>query len=529
MLRLLLSARTSQLRSHLFKFKRPFATESKQVSKNPVRRAALLVFGAGATTYSLAIYAAYNNDSIKNYVTEYVPGGDYSLEILEKGIEAWSDAFPNSQDFLDTSKAKELWLSVKKSSADTYEKLPDIIGTYNRVSTALKAPKDATAEDKIRSAKEIAKYSAELERALKPLLPEHQDATLNNRMASLVKELSAIIKELANNTPENAPPTLLKARSCLMALLNNINIIQEDKESAIQKATKVEKDNFKQLFESKMLEKTQSHTAEIAAIQQETESRWKSDFDLREKEYEAKTIEKLKQCTEEFALQLQEELAKQSKDLEIRYRKNISAEIDKERSQRLARLEVLMMKIKSLETLTSHNNSLISRSLAIHQLTSFVDIIEANLNEGYKKPFFRELIAVKQLSRYFPLLSEIARSIPEEAAMEGIDSVDALKCSFNCLAKEIEKVALFPANGGIISYLVSWGLSNFLFKPVAPIEGKDTHSVLSRVRYFLEHNNLDSATRELNQLEGWARILAQDWIVSARKHLELTQAFEVSL
>ncbi|KAK9730446.1 MICOS complex subunit mic60, partial [Basidiobolus ranarum] len=44
---------------------------------------------------------------------------------------------------------------------------------------------------------------------------------------------------------------------------------------------------------------------------------------------------------------------------------------------------------------------------------------------------------------------------------------------------------------------------------------------------FLRENDLETAAREFNQLKGWPKNIAKDWIASARTHLEVKQALEV--
>ncbi|KIY67283.1 hypothetical protein CYLTODRAFT_353529, partial [Cylindrobasidium torrendii FP15055 ss-10] len=59
------------------------------------------------------------------------------------------------------------------------------------------------------------------------------------------------------------------------------------------------------------------------------------------------------------------------------------------------------------------------------------------------------------------------------------------------------------------------------------VEGSDVNSVLARTEYYLNEKDLDSATRELNQLKGTAQVLTSDWLAAARKRLEVEQALEV--
>ena len=77
--------------------------------------------------------------------------------------------------------------------------------------------------------------------------------------------------------------------------------------------------------------------------------------------------------------------------------------------------------------------------------------------------------------------------------------------------------------------IASHFLTSFSFKKQGLVEGEDVLSVLARAEYYLNEKNLDSATRELNQLKGTARILLTDWLDAARKRLEVLQALEVTL
>ncbi|EEB99627.1 hypothetical protein MPER_00660, partial [Moniliophthora perniciosa FA553] len=59
------------------------------------------------------------------------------------------------------------------------------------------------------------------------------------------------------------------------------------------------------------------------------------------------------------------------------------------------------------------------------------------------------------------------------------------------------------------------------------VEGSDVLSVLARAEYHLNEKDLDSATRELNQLKGSAKALLHDWLEAARRRLEVEQALQV--
>jgi mitofilin len=110
-----------------------------------------------------------------------------------------------------------------------------------------------------------------------------------------------------------------------------------------------------------------------------------------------------------------------------------------------------------------------------------------------------------------------------------VESLPTLSSWFtDRLSPKIQKASLLPQNGGFVSYLSSAFLSNFLFTKVGFVQGEDVISTLSRAEWYLNHRDLESAAREVNQLAGWPKILARDWLEAARRHLEVRQALQVA-
>lgn len=96
------------------------------------------------------------------------------------------------------------------------------------------------------------------------------------------------------------------------------------------------------------------------------------------------------------------------------------------------------------------------------------------------------------------------------------------------VAPRVASVALVPdQDAGLLSHLASHFLSSFTFKRQGLVPGDDVLSTLARAEYYMNEKDLDSATRELNQLTGTAKVLLTDWLAAARKRLEVLQALEV--
>jgi len=93
---------------------------------------------------------------------------------------------------------------------------------------------------------------------------------------------------------------------------------------------------------------------------------------------------------------------------------------------------------------------------------------------------------------------------------------------------KVTTVALVPdQNAGLLSHLASNLLSSFRFKRQGLVKGDDLLSSLAMAEYYLNEKDRDSAARELNQLNGSANIVLQDWFKVARERLEVEQALDV--
>ena len=128
------------------------------------------------------------------------------------------------------------------------------------------------------------------------------------------------------------------------------------------------------------------------------------------------------------------------------------------------------------------------------------------------------------------LIAEALKAVDATGtASDGIESVPTLHEWFTVrVAPRLTQVALLPEQGaGVLSYVASMVMSPLLFTRKGNVPGNDVSSIIARAEWFLERRDLDAATRELNQLRGWAKILVSDWLQAARKRLEVDQALDL--
>ncbi|KAI8894833.1 mitochondrial inner membrane protein Mitofilin [Globomyces pollinis-pini] len=234
---------------------------------------------------------------------------------------------------------------------------------------------------------------------------------------------------------------------------------------------------------------------------------------------------KLSEQADLFVDALESELARQSKELDAYWNDQVRIVLDNERDGRLARLDHLALTLKQLQKISFDSSDALKRSTEIHQLQSSVRALKLKLNESKSSSFRNELELLKETGKHDEFINVCLQSIDGHG--QDYLTFKELEIMFDEIKKPISESQLVPDQAGPLSYLLSVGLSKLLVPKTGLVPGSDVESILSRSKYYLTQHDLDSACREINQLKGWSRKLADDWLVQCRKHLEIQQAVEL--
>ena len=230
---------------------------------------------------------------------------------------------------------------------------------------------------------------------------------------------------------------------------------------------------------------------------------------------------------------MREEVIAQGIELQRRWIREIKVRVEQERGGRLAKLEELASNLKKLERITLDNSAYLDQNIGIHALWSAIRALTHSTVEAHKrKPFRDELRVLRHLNiaKEDPVISTALETLDSSTIPDtGVEPFADLSTWFTTtVAPKVASVALVPdQDAGLLSYLTSGFISSFRFKRTGLVEGDDVLSVLARAEYHLNEKDLDSATRELNQLRGAAKALLQDWLKAARERLEVQQALDV--
>lgn len=264
------------------------------------------------------------------------------------------------------------------------------------------------------------------------------------------------------------------------------------------------------------------------------ESEWRREFEEEMKSVRSSYEERVKLLMErERKLneeKLQNQLLEQALALKRDFVQDVKERVEKEREGRLGKLSELTSAVSDLEKLAVGWNGVVDSNLKTQQLHVAVEAVRASLeNAAHPKPFIRELVALKEIASNDAVVDAAIASLNPTAYQRGISPPSQLIDRFRRVATEVRKASLLPDDAGVASHASSWILSHIMFKKEGLAEGNDVESILTRTQTYLEEGDLDSAAREMNGLQGWAKTLSKDWIGEVRKVLEVQQALDVSI
>ncbi|CAJ0901501.1 2757_t:CDS:2 [Entrophospora sp. SA101] len=271
----------------------------------------------------------------------------------------------------------------------------------------------------------------------------------------------------------------------------------------------------------------------IRGKEEEMKRQFEGDKQNIYNEFNQHLVTELKRQLTKHKEELKNELIRQAINLERGWNRDAKLLIEQERAGRLARLDHICQRLKILELLSADNAEHLDKSLKAHKLwralKSFQEIINGKL-DGDKRPFSNEIATLKKIGSGDEVIVTVLSTIDDSISSNGIESTINLSNRFNNVKQAIRRASLIPEEGGgVFAHLLSHILSRLLFHKHGLVEGNDVEAILARTQYYLDSNDLDNATRELNQLVGWPKKLAEDWLKAARNHLEIKQAIEVSI
>lgn len=538
------------------------------------------------SVYGGATYYALQDPKFRDQFTEYVPGAEQTLKFVQdlQKNQSLSKESSNWKQQVEqyTNTAKSYGNKIQESTTDAIDYATDAYHTLTGQKEAPKLPlqnghKATAAETVAASASAASAAAASTKVAVnvneKPSLipvPPTTDTTTTVKLTSdkdaqptivnvaiekpepiivksirsnnnVVCELSQIVTELASILNEaglsGLGRTIIKEAETKINQLNNGFEALDAEEAAILKSLKAlraQGDELEGSLEKYHVEAKQainkSHVDTAATIVAR-EAQLKNQFEQTRAEMKTSFAQQLASDLHAQQERLEkaraDALVSQSQELQRRFVKEVKLLVEQERAGRLAKLDAIDKRFQALSTYAVQNAQQLDTSRQNHVIHVTIDALADVLEQPRQQPFVDELQALNHNAKQDKLIQTVLSVVPQDVAKQGVNTMSELSNRFDSVSDEIRQVALVPEDGGFGSHIISFAMSWLMFKKQGLVEGDDVESVLARTDYYLKRDNLEYATRELNQLSGWPKRLAQDWIQSARRHLEVKQALEV--
>ncbi|THH32258.1 hypothetical protein EUX98_g1934 [Antrodiella citrinella] len=350
----------------------------------------------------------------------------------------------------------------------------------------------------------------------------------------VISELASVIDNLAsylNTNPvaaEKAHDILDSAKVDLVQLAKRFDEVKEEERAKLETTL----DEHTREYSLKLMEFEMAAQDKLDSQEEDFRKLFEEEKGRFIAAYREKLNKELETQSEIINERLKEEVVAQGIELQRRWIRDIKVRVEQERGGRLAKLDELATGLKRLERIALDNSAFLDENLRIHSLWSAFRALNHAVDASERKPFRDELRVLRHITvaREDPVVSTVLDTLEASDVPDiGVEPFADLASWFSTsVAPRVSSVALVPdQDAGVLSHLASHLLSSFSFKRQGLVPGNDVLSTLARAEYYMNEKDLDSATRELNQLTGTAKVLLTDWLDAARKRLEVLQALEV--
>ncbi|KAF1990330.1 hypothetical protein K402DRAFT_444309 [Aulographum hederae CBS 113979] len=515
------------------------------------RQFLLTMMVLSALGYAGGVYYSLVSDNFHDFFTEYVPFGEDAVGYFEE--REFRKRFPGKeiQTKLHEQVRGEHKVTIPSRAgmswkvADKDEKKGSDLGSKGAHVSAVEPPKPASPDahaSKPEPAKPGAKESTpelrpeskptpQAAEAPKPAPPAALIDNINIESATepVVQDVVKIINTLittinADNAGGKYANAVSSAKDQLQKVINDINTLKSTTSADAEKKIK----NAHMEFDEAAKELARRMQNEMDS----QEAQWRKEYEEERTKlsdaYKSKLESEIAATKDVYEATLKNQLLEKEIELQRQFAETVRSRVESERGGRLGKLENLTEGVKELEDLTQKWNSVLQANLKTQHLLVAVEAVKAKLETSpIPKPFVEELAALKEVAQDDAVVNAAIASIQPQAYQLGIPTSSQLIDRFRRVAAEVRKAALLPENAGVVSHVASQLLSKVMFKKNGLPVGDDVESVLTRAEILLEEGGLEEAAREVNALQGWAGVLARDWVGEVRRVCEVKQALDV--
>ncbi|KAJ5308981.1 hypothetical protein PENANT_c020G09546 [Penicillium antarcticum] len=519
------------------------------------RRFLIYLILTSGLAYGGSIFLALKSDNFHDFFTEYIPYGEQcvlyfeerdfyrrfpnasrhqnrlpvtpreegnAVTIPSKSGLSWNVASEEKADEKAKTDASAHEAHTKSATARPEERMAAVQKAKDDKATKTAPKEESKPEEKKTVSLEEPRQPAVAASTIELLQMQDGDDSVVQDLVKTFNDIVTVISADENSSKYSAP--VAKAKGELQKIGEKIAAIRSEVRNTAQEEINKAHATFDESARELIRQFEEVRSTDLASFREEFEA----EREKLAQAYQQKVSTELRHAQELAEQRLQNELVEQAIELNRKYIHEVQSLVEREREGRLSKLNELTSDIKELESLTAGWSSVIDTNLKTQQLQVALDAVRTVVERAETpRPFIRELVAVKELASDDPVVEAAIASINPTAYQRGIPSPTQIFDRFRRVASEVRKASLLPEDAGVASHAASLVLSKVMFKKDAVSEGDDVESILVRTESLLQQGDIDAAAREMNTLQGWAKILSKDWLGDVRRVLEVKQALEV--
>ncbi|KAA8913027.1 mitochondrial inner membrane protein-domain-containing protein [Sphaerosporella brunnea] len=495
-------------------------------------------------SFAAGVFYSLKSDNVHDFFCEYIPFGEEAVLYFEE--REFRRRFPNALSRIQ-AKPESPKVTIPKSSGATWKladrdegpRTTDVgkpgphISSHKAVeqqeerAAMAEGPKTTVPTEGVRA--EATTVATKPVNAEQPKGPTLQPVALPNSVDPVVQDLAKAVNNIIDtvnrtNSGDTFGPAIDNAKAELEKLNAQISVLKAGMDKAI-----------KDQLDSKDLEFAQAAQGllknvnnQVEDMQHQLREEFEAERERIAQAYQRKLSTELERSREIADQRVRNELLEQAIEMKRNWINEIENRVESERGGRLGKLRELEQRVHELEELTTQWNQVIETNLKTQQLFTALEAVRASFESpDQPKPFLREMAALKEVADDDEVIRAAIASVNPAAYQNGVATHTALLDKFRKLEGEVRRAALLPEDAGVAAHAGNWLLSKLMFKKRGLAQGNDVESILAKTETYLEEGDVDSAAREMNQLTGWPRKLAEDWLREARLMLEVKQALDV--
>ncbi|KAK6528966.1 Formation of crista junctions protein 1 [Orbilia ellipsospora] len=498
--------------------------------------------------YAGGVYYALENDNFHDFFTEYIPFGEQI--VLEAQDRQFRSRFPGAHPGSIPTPRHYASVTIPKRSGATWKisekedpnkaqldrdgpyksnKKEDEVKTVTPAAAATatvlstkSTPEGKSAGDHLDDPAKDKRSTASLHgEKIAPAPVDHHDPIMHD----LVKIINSVIEVInEHDTKKQFDHAIVSAKEEVKVVNEKIQELKAASTEPLADKLKEQEVEFTKVASGIV----QTMEGQLLAVERKWREEFEKERDNLAESYRVKLKTELERSDALAEAKLKNELMEQALKLKREWYANLKERVEKERDGRLGKLKELAEDVEKLAEVTGVWAETLDSNLQTQHMHVALEAVKASVNDPKQpRPFVRELAALKEVSADDEVVKAAIASINPVAYQKGVSSPAQIIDRFRRVAVEVRKASLVPEDAGVFGHASSWVASKLLFRKSGLATTNDVEAILSRTETYLQEGDFDKAAREMNQLQGWAKTLAGDWLKEVRVLLEVQQAVEV--